>query len=203
MLLFASAGLAHAQMGIRLSPLHYEGVEVGSNWHFTAGFDVDMSRRTAMTIEYSSRVDIWGATATNVEQVGIAGYFISISPNTRTWSLALRSLYFLSDGTSGGYLATSIGYRAIELELDPIYIDASNYDEPSWVRRSSHQGGYTQLGLRLGVRSELDGFYGDLFLGLGLNLGDPDLDLPLYMAQSDWGIKDLYLQAGYSMGIGW
>ena len=46
-LLAASAlGLeAYGQMGVRVSFLHYEPVEVGSNFHFVAGFDADLARR--------------------------------------------------------------------------------------------------------------------------------------------------------------
>jgi hypothetical protein len=204
-ILIAVALSVNGQMGIRLTPYQYERVEKGSNAHIGAGFDLDLSRRSAMSVDYSARFDIWGVAEANVESYDFYGYFVSYSPITRTWSLTLRSLYFLNDEVSGFYIASSIGYRAVELELDPDVSATGSWvtTQPSWARRSTHNGGYTQLGFRLGTRSELDGFYGDLFLGLGLNLGDPDLDLPLYMAQSDWGIKDLYLQAGYSMGIGW
>jgi hypothetical protein len=208
-LLAASAlGLeAYGQMGVRVSFLHYEPVEVGSNFHFVAGFDADLSPRSAMGIDYTTRMDIFGAAESNVESLEHLGYQVSVSPLTRSWSLALRSIYFLSDEAAGAYIGPTIGYRSVSLELLPQVWDTgfSGNPSPSWDRRTEHELGYLQLGLRVGFRSELDGFFGDIHFGAGMNLGELEASpgLPAYMETSEWGLRKMFFQVGYATGIGW
>ncbi|MEZ4757433.1 MAG: hypothetical protein R2817_11455 [Flavobacteriales bacterium] len=201
------SSVTYGQMGLRVSFLHYEPVEVGSNFHFVAGFDADLSPRSAMGLDYTTRMDVFGAAESNVENLEHLGYQVSVSPLTRSWSIALRSIYFLSDESSGAYVGPTIGYRSVSLELLPQVWDAgfTGNPNPSWDRRTEHELGYLQLGLRFGFRSELDGFFGDMHIGAGMNLGElePSPGLPSYMDTSEWGLRKMFFQIGYSTGIGW
>lgn len=197
---------AHAQMGLRFSPLNYENVEKGANTGFTVGADADISDRTAMAFDYGFGFDLWGSADANSESFSYSGFEVVVSPVTRTRSFTLRSLYFLTDMAGGPFIATSFGLRTVILELDPSVWDPnSSFGSPlpTWARASESRTTLTQLGLRLGTRSELDGFYGELYVGFGVNLGELDGMLPVYMTNSDWALSRAYFQAGYSMGIGW
>lgn len=197
---------AHAQMGLRFSPLNYENVETGVNTGFIFGADVDISDRTAMAFDYGFGFDLYGTGSNSSESFSYNGYQIDVIPINRTQAFTLRSLYFLSDMAGGPFIATSIGIRTVTLELDPSVWDPnSSFGSPlpTWARATESKTTLTQLGLRLGTRSELDGFYGELYVGFGVNLGELDGMLPVYMINSEWALSRAYFQAGYSLGIGW
>jgi hypothetical protein len=203
---FAPALSLSAQMGLRISPLNYENVEKGANTSFIVGMDMDISDRTAMAADFGFGFDLYGVAQTASETYLYDGYQVTVSPITRTQALTLRSMYFLSDMTSGSYIATSLGFRTVRLQLDPSVWDPNGSfgtPLPAWAGSSESKITLTQLGLRFGLRSELEGFYGDLYVGFGVNLGELDGLLPVYLRSSDWALSRAYVQAGYSFGIGW
>ncbi|MCU0318704.1 MAG: hypothetical protein MUE88_01295 [Flavobacteriales bacterium] len=196
----------HAQMGLRISPLNYENVEKGANMGFVFGADADLSDRTAMAFDYGFAFDLFGDGSNTRESLSYDGYQVDVSTITRTRNFTLRSLYFFSDMAGGPYIATSIGIRTVILELDPSVWDTNSsfgFPAPAWARATESKTTLTQLGLRVGSRSELDGYYGEFYIGVGVNLGELDGMLPPYMAASDWSLSRTYFQAGYSFGIGW
>jgi hypothetical protein len=197
---------AHAQMGLRISPLNYENVEKGANSGFIFGADVDISDRSAMAIDYGFGFDMFGDGSGRQESFSFEGYQVDVSAITRTSAFTLRSLYFLTDMAGGPYVATCFGIRTVKVELDPSVWDTNGsfgLPPPAWARASEDKTTLTQLGLRVGSRSELDGYYGEFYVGFGVNLGKLDGFLPLYMASSDWALSRVYFQAGYSVGVGW
>ena len=59
------------------------------------------------------------------------------------------------------------------------------------------------IGPRLGFRSELDGYFGDIHVGIGSLLGKgKEKDVPVYLANKD-KLKGFSFQVGYSVGVGW
>lgn len=196
---------AAGQVGLRFSFLNYAPVEAGCNFHLVAGFDADMSKRSAMGLDLSTSIDIFGGAESNVENFEHDGFEVSLSPITRSWSLSLRSMYFLTNDNAGVYIATTIGYRSVSVELLPYVQDNGFWGPPSpaWARPTEHQVRSLQLGLRLGARSWLDGLFSDLYIGTGVNLGDLGSDLPVYMRSSEWDLKRMFFQVGYATGIGW
>lgn len=197
---------SHAQMGVRVSPLNYENVEKGANMGFVFGADADISDRTAMAFDYGFAIDLFGDGSNTRESFAYDGYQVDVSTITRSRNFTLRSLYFLTDMAGGPYIATSVGIRTVILELDPSVWDTNSsigFPAPSWARATERKTTLTQLGLRVGSRSELDGYYGEFYIGVGVNLGELDGLLPPYMVASDWALSRTYFQAGYAFGIGW
>ncbi|HRH36739.1 MAG TPA: hypothetical protein PK760_00245, partial [Flavobacteriales bacterium] len=116
--------------------------------------------------------------------------------------LLLRSQYFLSDDGGGVYLGPFIGYRSIALKTVVNSSYSYPYTNSPWEGSHSYQATVVPLGLRFGVRSELDGFFMDYYFGLGTNIGHSSaLDLPY--AGNKGIVRSTYLQFGLSYGIGW
>lgn len=200
------SAITHAQMGLRISPINYENVEKGANMGFVFGADADISDRTAMAFDYGFAFDLFGDGSNTRDFFVYDGYQVDVNTITRSRNFTLRSLYFLTDMAGGPYIATSVGIRTVILELDPSVSDPNSFfgfPAPAWARATESRTTLTQLGLRVGSRSELDGYYGEFYIGVGVNLGELDGLLPQYMAASDWALSRTYFQAGYSIGIGW
>ena len=99
------------------------------------------------------------------------------------------------------YFGPFIGYRMVSFAVDPLAFD-DNGNEPAWSRRETGETTLITLGLRLGLRSALEGFHGDLYLGFGTTFGDLDLVKAPYLEKKDQ-LNRTFIQMGYSLGIGW
>ncbi|MFT3884740.1 MAG: hypothetical protein QM724_04725 [Flavobacteriales bacterium] len=60
------------------------------------------------------------------------------------------------------------------------------------------------IGLRIGIRSDLDGFYGDFYFGVGYQLGGGDALLPQpELSEVPSTLANLTWTLGYAFGFGW
>jgi hypothetical protein len=163
-------------------------------------------------VDIIKSVDLSGGN-TRVE-VPVAGqsqntYYVysSFHPlTTRIWGMQYRSTFFLADRT---YVGTTLGFRRTTMTVEPDEYgtwDPSGALLPSPPRTVGHGMTYP-LGIRIGFRSDLDGAYSDIYVGIGTRLGRGNHPLQRTIFHPHLEDQDrfgpIWLTAGYSLGIGW
>jgi hypothetical protein len=194
--------LAQAQYGIRGSFLTYDRLSKGAHTYGSVGVDLDVSDRTSIGADFLFRLNLFGETELS-DYVQYAGYSVDYILTPRSTQFLLRSSYFFSDDR-GFYVSSSFGVRKVSAEVIPSTYDPTGFNQlPAWVVRETAETTLFPIGLRFGVRGELDGWYGDLFVGVGYMLGERNLFKAPYLEAKDREIAGLSIQAGYALGIGW
>jgi len=194
-----------AQWGIRASVAHFEQQTARSGFNWTLGVDHDPTDRTSIGLEYIGHLNLFDDGSGQQETSNYAGYLVDYSLTRKVSGLQYRSLYFLSNGGhSGVYLGTYLGFRTITQEVVPFAFSVyGGGGSPSWERRTTVTNTVFPLGLRLGARSEMDGWYHDIYLAIGTQLGAGNADeLAPYLLDKD-RLKGFSIQAGYAFGVGW
>lgn len=196
--------MANAQWGIRGTILHYDRFIPKYHMNLLFGLDCDVSDRTSLGLEHSFTIGLFNGEDATSNYTYYDDYSVSYIYDARSSVTQLRSSYFLTDnGNAGAYVATTIGIRMVELEVDPYEVyDSYGRSDPSWAVRETATATLIPIGVRLGFRSGLEGFYQDIYAGVGLTLGDRELVSAPY-AEEDLTMKSLFIQLGYAWGIGW
>ncbi len=178
-----------AQWGVHAG-FHWEQYTKHLDGHWGVGADRDLSGRTSV------RLSVVGTLPMMQERSGSFtkdGQLVSYLYERKALGVQYRSIYFLRDDVSGAYIGTTVGFRSLQRTV-----------RPEWVFVPSTATNMVfPVGLCLGVRGELDGFYQDFFIGLGMQLGHGSDGLPPEMADSEHALRGLTLQIGYSFGVGW
>jgi hypothetical protein len=197
--LLLAGTLVSAQSGIRFSFLNFESIT--KRWNSTAliGYDRDLNDRLSIGIDLvkSFRFEPEGNTRT----YEIGGMEVNYNLATSYIGFQYRCSYFYS---GSGYVATTVGFRSVDMALKGY---TANYTPGGFYEtvpfRESDATMLFPLGLRLGFRSDMDGYFGDIHVGIGTLLGNKDLLKNSKLLDKRDGIATLWLQAGYTMGIGW
>ena len=220
--LLLSAQISSAQTGIHVSFLHYEALTPRGTLNFVFGVDKDISPKSGFAIDFNA-----GYGGSNVLQAfnifdfdsGSDYYGYESVPYVyngsqlelryksyiSSFGLTYRSLFFVTGQKNAGpYLGPFIGFRylrnSVKTEIDynygysglPPNIDPS----PTW------NNVVVPIGLRIGLRTPIPGFLGDLFFGVGYQAGNKEPEKAPYLIKKDQ-LSSLFMQFGFSLGGGW
>lgn len=187
LLLLSAIGMTNAQTGIRFTFLDFDRTTTKLRPNLILGLDHDLGDRIAIGIDV------------------IKGYrFDPDAEDTqiRSWGIQYRSKFFFA---GSGYIASTIGFRRLSISMssDPYGTYYSMYGTyPPPLR--AEQVTIVPVGIRLGFRSELDGWYGDIYGGVGYNIGANKQIFPTTEYSSrDPLLNAVWLNIGYAYGIGW
>jgi len=203
---FAAGIDLRAQWGVQTS-IHHERLTGRHGLNWMAGLAFDPSSRTSIGLDVIGHLNVM-ADENFSEQSSYEGFNVSYAVTRKVIGMQYRSSYFLRDDNSGAYLGTYIGFRQFSREvlIQDIYSNTTGFwsgTAPSWARPSRTTTMLFPVGMRLGFRSEMDGWYGDLYLGLGYQIGHgKEATVAPYLAEKD-KLKGFSFQIGYSAGIGW
>ncbi|MCB0763646.1 MAG: hypothetical protein R2815_07580 [Flavobacteriales bacterium] len=201
-LLAALGAPSMAQWGLRATILHFETPAPRGTWNFLAGLDHDLNDRMAVGLDFTVAFNLFGEP--EAEQGEYEGYLVDYALQRKVMGLTYRSCYFFSDNDNGAsaYVGPFIGFRRITYDLAPYVTTFYGLDQPAWARPVSEETIVFPVGMRFGFRGALDGYSGDIYVGVGTTLGDKDMPNAPYLLKKD-RLGGLFLQAGYSYGIGW
>ncbi len=194
---------AHAQWGIRGTVIHYERMtpRVQGNW--LVGIDRDVSERTSIGLDLIGHLNFLddGKSGSAVYDGHHVYYYVV----RKSFGLQYRSIFFLSDQARGAYIGTQVGFRSITRIFNPSAspINSGTGTTPAWDRQTTVQETVIPLSFRLGLRGELDGWFGDLYMAVGTQLGtDRTASLAPYAEARD-RLAGFTFQVGYAIGVGW
>jgi hypothetical protein len=196
----------HGQWGVRGTILHFEQQTGRSGLNWLLGLDHDPTDRTSIGVDFISHINLSGESADRSESAQYGGYNVYYSIARSVQGLQFRSTYFLSGyGNAGFYMGTYAGFRSISLLVDPnVYNSVSGGLVPNWARRTTTTSMVFPVGLRWGLRSEMDTWYQDIYFAMGFQVGSESANatLPPFLVAKDQ-FKGFSLQAGYVFGFGW
>lgn len=203
---------ADAQWGIRFLTPHGENVtKLGLFRQLSIGVGVDhnVSGRTLIGFDY-----VWSLgdlfSTENSDITNWNGYQITYSEYVSYSGIQYHSIFFLNDDLYGPYIGTTIGYRRVVQGFNSF--SAFDTSTGNFVPESTF-GVNTQreepfsvfpIGLRLGTRGDIeDGFFGDLYVGIGYQLGGNKAigNYPFLDEESE--LSGLVFQIGCAWGFGW
>ncbi len=197
--------VASAQWGVQGTIFHHEQMTGRHGLHWTVGFAHDVTDRTSIGIDLIGHLNLMG-TDNFTEQVDYRGYSVDYSANRKVIGAQYRSTFFLANDNSGVYVGPYLGFRSISrpIVLNYAYPTINNNQStPAWAVSRTTSAMIFPVGLRLGFRSDLDGYYGDFYVAIGSQLGrGKEEKLPEYVADKD-KLKGFSFQVGYTVGIGW
>jgi hypothetical protein len=188
--LFTAVSLAHGQ---------------ASGFNFTIGFgdalqvtgDTYHEPRSTVGLAYQQDLD---------HRFGVALDFFYggnryVNTSEHSYDLVYSAKYFTSDNddATAFYLGTFFGFQSIRATVEEEVTNSSGYS--SYVQ-SDHTRVQFPLGIRVGVRGGLDGYFGELFAQAGYAIGNGTI------FHSPDGVTmattPLYFTLGFSfLGVGW
>lgn len=194
--------VAEAQMGIRYG-IHFEkttNAKQGTPLHLVLGWDFDFADRLSGGLDLSTDMN-WASQYNQPSYLPANG--VEYHDKVKVFGVQYRSQFHFSDNDQYSfYLGPTIGLRAIKQTIT--YDQAvDNYWNTRDMVTVVGRGMTFPIGLRLGMRGELDGGYLDLFAAVGTNLGsgEPIHDFSFLDKESE--LKRTFLQAGLCWGFGW
>jgi len=195
---------AVAQWGVRGTVVHFEQQTGRSGLNLLFGLDHDPSDRTSIGVDFISAFNLFGDAADRNESTQYGGYNVYYNIARNVKGLQLRSTYFITaSGNAGFYMGTYAGFRSISLIVDPIATNSSSFGSaPNWARKTTTSTMVFPVGLRWGLRSEMDTWYQDIYFATGFQLGSGNANLPPFLLAKD-KLKGFSIQAGYVIGFGW
>lgn len=206
LIVLLSGQSAVAQWGVQGTIFHHEQMTGRHGLHWTIGFAHDVTDRSSIGIDLIGHLDLMG-DGNFSEETQYAGYTVGYLAQRKVIGVQYRSTFFLGPFSSGVYLGPYIGFRSISRPFLVNYVYSSSSsvgsDNPAWARSSTTSAMIFPIGLRFGFRSDMDGYFGDFYVGIGSQLGSGNEEkVPIYINQKD-KLKGLSFQVGYSAGLGW
>ena len=195
---FLLALTSTAQTGIRITIFDAEMITRRGHFNILAGVDGDLTERLSVGLDLTHNFNAFK---------GLDGTAFSVQGSDHTLRMKIvglqyRSIFFWS---GAGYVGSTIGIRHVTFE----YFQFQSYPSLSPVTMSD-RALLIPIGLRFGFRSDLENWYGDLYIAAGYNVGSGKRMFDTERSTSDrpWlDTKDTfsipYLLVGYSNGIGW
>ena len=186
---------ASAQTGIRAG-IEYGSTQKKLNLNYLVGLDRDLGERISIGLDA-----LFIPKKNSFE--GSSSYYVDYYElTTSSFGLQYRSMYYFG---GAGYIASTIGFRNIKMNmvLTELTTDAFGYDK--FITRTLNKNTMIiPIGLRLGARGELDGWYQDLYLNVGYNIGSSKkpYGTEVVLEKSD-EISGLWFSLGYAFGVGW
>lgn len=110
----------------------------------------------------------------------------------------ISKYFFRSNDERSGYFASTLGFKNINFGYADEYSGAEDIEQKESKL-------IFPLGVRLGWRGSIDGWFGDGFIGAGINIGagkEPK-DAVVKAFNEGSSISKVYFTAGYCFGIGW
>jgi hypothetical protein len=166
--------------------------------HWTVGMEHDMSGRTSIGLSVIGLLPVLAP--------------VSRTANNSTYSytymrkgigVQYRSIFFLTDDAAGVYVGATVGMRSLQRVA---LVDTINYTSSAiWPGGRTAKATVFPVGLRLGVRGMLDGWYSDFYVAVCTQLGRNSDDMPTlypFNAPED-RLKGLTIQVGYALGLAW
>ena len=188
-----------AQSGLRATFLDFGSITKKFNPNILLGFDRDLTDRTSIGIDLVKSFSFNPEGSSSEIMSGTSTTYYTIRANSI--GLQYRSQYFFG---GSAYIGTTVGFRSVQLDIagnTSSYNNSYTYTNTSFARTLKTT--VFPLGLRFGFRSELDGYYGDIYFGAGYNVGGK-VNMTLLDALDRTDIlSKLWLNAGYVVGIGW
>ncbi|HMC97702.1 MAG TPA: hypothetical protein VKG92_08620 [Flavobacteriales bacterium] len=206
----ALAATSQAQWGFRFIIPQFERIIKAPVWKqgsWGIGLDRDVSDRTSVGLDVFWDLQRLLGEGREVQTM-YDGFDITYHEHTKVFGLQYRSQFFLSDEPEGYYLGTVIGIRQVRQSIEIYDTYSSNYyyqdPEDAGIRDIKEQSATTiPVGLRLGVRSELDGGYWDLYLGMAYQAGGNTAVCKAPYLDASGELSGAMLQFGLAYGIGW
>ncbi|MEX1132127.1 MAG: hypothetical protein WEC15_02785 [Flavobacteriales bacterium] len=203
LLLFMWTNGAIAQVGVRATLFHFEQQTGRSGLNWSIGLDHDPSDRTSIGVDFISQMNLFSEAGDRTESTEYDGYNVFYGVARTVKGLQFRSTYFISAyGNAGFYMGTYVGFRSIELTVAP-EVSSSGFGSPTpnWARTTTTSTMVFPVGLRWGLRSEMDTWYQDVYFATGFQLGAGNATLPPFLLAKD-KLKGFSIQAGYAIGFG-
>lgn len=202
-LVLLGATTTMGQWGIQATMLHYEPLTGRQPLNWTLGFVHDPSPRTSIALELVGHLNLT-FDADEIIYTNYAGYSVLYAIEKKSIGMQYRSSYFLTGEDGGLYIGPSIGFRRVSRTVSPdAYSTGFSTGQPAWSRRRTEESTLVPISLRMGYRTELDGWFMDLYLAIGstVGAGNDALNAP-YLEDKD-KLRPFLLQLGYAVGIGW
>ncbi len=195
-------GVVNAQWGVRAGMAgEMFGEPLVGEW--VLGVDRDVSGRSSIGMDLLWRFDLRGGLLVqNVADHGGLTYYYELDQGVR--GVQFRSTYFLSNDVSGVYVGSYIGYRSVVRHLRNVLVSHPNFTSERYDDRTLNNAVFP-FGVRIGLRGALDGFFQDLYVGLGYVAGhgaDELVEQAPYVPERH-RLGGLHLQFGYCFGVGW
>lgn len=159
---------AVGQWGIRTGfGVEWLGKPLAAQW--VIGVDRDVSGRSGVGLDLLWGVNIYG-TGGYQDMVTTGNTYVNYVLEPRVRGLQLRSFYFLSDDSYGAYVGSYVGFRNVKRNLR-ISPENDPFTPGNADRDHVLSNVVIPVGLRIGLRGELDGWYQDLYVGIGYVVG--------------------------------
>lgn len=148
-----------------------------------------------------------GSTASRLP-VEYQGFTSEYQGNIKGWTLMYHAHYFLSGTDEGFYMGSFLGVRRVRQQWFLGQVTAPNSywsnDQGPFAARPEGADLVFPIGVRVGVRGALDGWYQDLYFHAGLQLGAGRLDYrEPYLVASAPRTSGFTFGLGYAFGVGW
>lgn len=192
------------------SDIYNEGgssLDDNSDFYCGIGYEQNIGDRISISAEINSSMGkIYSESYVSVPEsyvnqtsgqtfIGLKDYSLYVS----YVELKYISKYFFRENDDRcGYIASTLGFKKVNYG----YADQQENQGDLSLKESKL---IFPLGLRLGWRGSIDGWFGDGFVGAGLNIraGAESKDPVIKVFNKNSTISKIYFTAGYSFGIGW
>ena len=190
-----------AQWGVHGTFLHHERITGRHGLHWTVGLDHDPSDRTSIALEFIGHFNGFAGEGMFHDHASYQGQDVFYTLTRKVVGMQYRSSYFLSNNNSGAYIGSYIGFRQFSRTVTTDGFHGT--DVPAWTIPQKATTMLYPVGLRFGIRSDMDGAFMDAHVSVGYQIGHKNerLNAP-YLLEKD-ALKGFSFQLGYAVGIGW
>jgi hypothetical protein len=177
-------------------------------WNGGFGLDHEFEQGLHIGVDASFILwDIYQDVGEGDLQIERDGYFGEYAARLRSWSLTYRATYCTNGDGSGFYLGSFLGIRKVKQELDLVYSTSPNwsgYGNGPLPEFSKADAMVIPIGIRFGVRGEMDGWYGDLYAQVGYQIGSGPMEFTQsFLNEAAYATSGLTYTMGYAFGVGW
>ncbi|HEY0976635.1 MAG TPA: hypothetical protein VGE21_04125 [Flavobacteriales bacterium] len=186
----------------------FTDISAFKRWGVGIGYDHQTAGPIAFGVEFQAPVlDLegdgpYGDTRSFSHQGYEASYYSKLS----SWTVLYRASYFVSNDGSGFYVGSFLGVRHVKETLTLSHVEGPNYvyDQGPFKGLEECKGLVFPLGIRFGVRGEMDGWYQDLYFQLGYQIGGGELSYASsFMDRNAPQLSGITYGLGYAFGVGW
>jgi len=206
----------HAQdaSGIRMAPFHFDQLIKQDGFPpvaLTLGFDHDIGEYLSAGLEvdvlWRNVINEAPHEPRNGQQLSYNGWDADYVEDKRAWGLLYRTAFFVDGNGDGGfYIGSYIGMRHITrtLQISGQYSSSSSSNDGPFAHNYTADQMVFPIGLRFGLRSSMDGWYGDIYAGIGYQIcGGKNLFKKPEMADAPTTLAGLTWTLGYAYGFSW
>jgi hypothetical protein len=189
---------AQSAYGVRF--IAGEGEKLSPRWNLQllAGFERQFNEHFTIGLDVIKLIDTGGASGYN-DYMNALGYNQNYTLKRNLWGLQYRSQYFFS---GAGYIGPTIGIRRFEYTVttEEQFTSPTGYSLETRYNTIIRRGTLIPIGLRFGFRTELDGWFQDIYVSFGMLAGNKPL-IPVLGSKDHFA--GVWFNLGYAIGIGW